>query len=124
MNWARTNLPNLLDFNKPGSTPPLFSSENFTNTTRPEITVQKPAVGEFVKSPLVIQAVIKSPDTLLEINISLNGATVQKITQNLSSPYFLNLQLSNLQLGTQNSLEIEARSQKGVSSKAGVIFYQ
>ncbi|MEK7180836.1 MAG: PBP1A family penicillin-binding protein [Patescibacteria group bacterium] len=124
LNWARTNLPNFLDFNKPGSTPPLFSSENFTNTTRPEITVQKPAVGEFVKSPLVIQAVIKSPDTLLEINISLNGATVQKITQNLSSPYFLNLQLSNLQLGTQNSLEIEARSQKGVSSKAGVIFYQ
>jgi len=124
LSWAKTNLPNFFDFNKPGATPSPISSLNFTNTSRPEITIQKPAIGEFVKKILFIQALVKSQDSLLEINISLNGALVQKITQNLSSPYSLDLQLNNLPLESQNSLEIEAKTQKGGSSKTSVIFYQ
>lgn len=124
LNWARTNLPNFSDFNKPGGSLPSLSSGNFTNTSRPEIVIQKPSVGEFVKSPLSIQATIKSLDNLSEINISLNGNAIQKITQNLSSPYVLNLQPNNLPLGAQNSLEIEAKTLKGGSGKANVIFYQ
>ena len=124
LSWAKNNLPNFSDFNKPGSPLPSISEgDQILNTNKPEIIIQKPAVGEFAKNPLTVQASIKSSNNLSEINISLNGTLVQKISQNLSSLYLLNIQLS-VPLNSQNSLEIEAKTQKGAFGKASVIFYQ
>jgi len=113
LEWARNN-------------PQIISSQNNLNLTKidaPQIEIKKPLSGEFVSSPINIQAKIKSGSPIKEIKILINNSLVRTENQNLGINYDLNWQIDSSNLSPQNSLEISVLDEAGKISKQNTIFY-
>lgn len=122
LTWAAANIPNFFtQFNQPGAPLPAFGDASSLASSQ-TITFNNPSVGEFINSPLSVQASLKSQNPIAEISLYLNGSLIQSFQGNFGNEYLFSWNFSS-NLLPQNSLEIEIKDQKNLTTRKEVIFY-
>ncbi|MCS6789163.1 MAG: PBP1A family penicillin-binding protein [Patescibacteria group bacterium] len=91
---------------------------------KPKINIISPKNGTFIDNSTYLQANINSNSNIRKINIYLNNNLINSLEQDFQSNYNLNFPLNNLNLESQNLIEIEAINKNNNSSKASIILYK
>ncbi len=118
LEWARNNIPNFNEYNQGGAQPQAGAATSFL-----KIEIQKPAAGEFIGSPLDVQASITSQVPLAYIKIYWNGVAIDQVVAQGTSYLFSKSYPRPTGTQSQNLIGVEATDQSGFTNKTSVIVY-
>jgi membrane peptidoglycan carboxypeptidase len=125
LTWASKNMPNFQSYNLPGSTPaiPNTGSAVPISSNPPGVSIQKPAVGDFVQGTVYISANITSRDPIVKISVLWNGTVVQDLSGSFGTNYPFSWSFSPQSFAGQNLLEVRASGASGNAGEGNVIVY-
>jgi 1A family penicillin-binding protein len=121
MEWARTNIPNFYEYNKPLPDKPDYTRVQSSQASKTAISNVKPANGEFVKSPLTIEADLSSDNSVGKIELYFNRRLLNSFSISSKSyhySYFLNEPLD-----TQNLIELKVTNDQGGEVKETIVVF-
>jgi len=120
--WAASNVPNFYEYNRPVPFDVSYESNVETKNIL-SIEALSPKNGEFVKTPVVVQADIKSSKGLSKIELYFNRRLVNSFDlfgQNLYRyQYFLTDAIDS-----QNLIEIKVFDREGVQKQETIIVFR
>ena len=120
LKWGEKNLTNFDNYNQP-----LPKDVDFSNTTQAQTSIiqfKTPKNGEYIKTPLIIQADISSLDKIRKIEFFFNNKLLQTLNinnRNYSYFYYLNQELLN-----QNSLKIKITNENGEQKEKTILVFK
>ncbi|MFH1193229.1 MAG: transglycosylase domain-containing protein [Candidatus Jorgensenbacteria bacterium] len=128
--WARENIPNFSEYNAPlpegigyetAATP---QADGTVLNTQPTVVISniKPVNGEFVNSPTVIQAEVRSAGAELQrVELYYNRRLINTVSA--SGNYFLYRYTIDFPLNPQNLVQIKAYDARGGRASAETLFF-
>jgi membrane peptidoglycan carboxypeptidase len=121
LEWARVNLSNVSDYNKP-LPPGAVIDQVLVPTQDVTIANLSPGNGAFVKAPFMVSADIVSKEDLKSITMYFNGKLIITLPATGKAHTFRWFVFEPLK--TQNALEVIVTNVKGAEVRASSVVYQ
>jgi penicillin-binding protein 1C len=122
LTWAKDNLPDFADYNKPLPQVANAATSTMLNVP-PKIEIKNPRVGSFIGNQVNINASVTGLSAIKKIRVYFNNQLIDDFNANGGINYDFNWSFAPTNPQPQNMLQVEAVDQNGLSNREEVIIY-